>query len=243
VAKKTKIGWCSTTLNCISGCSTVSLSCQLCPARKDTVRLQNNPLTDRYRAGFDKVVFHPKALREPYTYSKPEVVYVCNMADIFHEGITDDQVKAIFKVMNDLPEHVFLTLTKRSKRLEELNDLVTWTPNIAAGVSVETIDYVHRIDDLRKSKAQLKILMLEPLLGPMPNLNLDGIGWVIVGGETGKGCRPFNPEWAVDLRDQCSEANIPFYFNQHGGQRRDRGGDVLNGNRYHQYPSIIAAIR
>jgi len=243
MAKKTKISWCTTTVNPISGCTRFSAACQNCTVYPDTIRLQNNPLTDRYRAGFDQVVFHPKALREPYTYSKPEIVYVGNMSDIGHEAVTDDQVKAIFKMMNDLPDHVFLILTKRSKRLVEFNGIVNWASNIGAGVSVELADYVDRIDDLRRSDARLKFLVLEPLLGPLPNLNLSGIGWVIVGGETGKGCRPMDPAWALDIRDQCAAAGVPFYFNQNGGRKRDKGGDILDGNRYHQYPQMIAAIR
>lgn len=243
MAKKTKISWCTTTWNPITGCTKYSLGCQNCYACKDTKRLQNNPLTDRYRAGFDQVVFHPKALREPYTYAKPEVVFVCNMSDIGHEAVTDDQVRAIFKVMNDLPDQGFLVLTKRSARLGKLNDIVTWTPNIAAGVSVESAENLYRIDDLRKSDAKLKFLSLEPLLGPLPNLNLDGIGWVIVGGESGTGYRPMDPAWAIDLRDQCAKAGVPFFFKQHGGRKRDKGGDILADNRYHEYPELIAAIR
>jgi protein gp37 len=202
-----------------------------------TLRLQGTKL-QKYAQGFDKVVVHPEALKEPLERMKPTTVFVESMGDLFHQDVPKEFILQVFDVMNCCPQHQFQVLTKRSERLVEISPLIRWTPNIWAGVTVENADYVHRIEDLCQTGAHVKFLSLEPLLGPIPDLNLKGIDWVIVGGETGPGARPLQPQWARDLRDQCVQSNVSFFFKQWGGFGNKRHERLLDGRTWDQMPQV-----
>jgi protein gp37 len=158
------------------------------------------------------------------------------MSDLFHESIPLEYIQQVFAVMNANQRHTFQILTKRSNRLRELAIHLDWTPNIWMGVTVENNDYTYRVDNLRAIDANVKFLSLEPLLGPLPSLNLDDLGWVIVGGESGPGARPIASEWVVDLRDRCLESSVPFFFKQWGGVNKKKAGRLLDGRTWDEYP-------
>ena len=164
------------------------------------------------------------------------MIFVNSMSDLFHENIELEFLERVFDVMRRAHWHTFQILTKRSSRLRSLSSQLTWTPNIWMGVSVEDATYVDRIDDLRATAAHVRFLSLEPLLGPLPDLDLDCIHWVIVGGESGPGARAMDPEWVRDLRDQCSRGQVPFFFKQWGGVQKKRTGRVLDGRTWDEFP-------
>ena len=193
---------------------------------------------DKYKDGF-KVRIHPEALNIPYTWKSSKVVFVNSMSDLFHKDIPLDFIKQVFHVMNDNPQHVFQVLTKRADRLFELHKHLKWTHNIWMGVSVEDNRVIERIDFLRKTKAKVKFLSLEPLIGPLPNLNLKKIDWVIVGGESGHKPRPMKPEWVIDIQEQCEKAEVAFFFKQWGGRNKKATGRLLNGRTYDEMPEIM----
>jgi protein gp37 len=188
-----------------------------------------------YANGFN-VTMHPHALDKPLKWRKPQTIFVNSMSDLFHEDVPLDFIKRIFEVMRQADWHLFQVLTKRSERLADLAPLLDWPENVWMGVTVETADYVHRIDDLRRVSAATRFLSLEPLLGPLPDLNLDGIDWAIVGGESGPGSRPMAEAWATDLRDQCLNASVPFFFKQWGGKNKKKAGRILEGQTWDQMP-------
>jgi protein gp37 len=175
-------------------------------------------------------------LELPLEWKRPRRVFVNSMSDLFHKDVPLAFIKKVFNVMRRANWHQYQLLTKRSERLLEVSPVLTWEPHIWMGVSVENEDYTDRIDDLRKTGADVKFLSLEPLLGPLSKLNLRGIDWVIVGGESGPGARPMNPEWVRDIRDQCVRANVPFFFKQWGGPFKRRTGRVLDGRTWDQMP-------
>jgi len=183
-----------------------------------------------------KLTLHPEALELPMSWRKPSDIFVNSMSDLFHVEVPLEFIKQCFCVMKKCPHHRFQILTKRSGRLAQLSPQLEWQPNIWMGVTVENADYRSRIDHLRDTGARLKFLSLEPLLGPIPNLNLDGIGWVIVGGESGPGARPMHPDWVRDLRDQCIAAKVPFFFKQWGGVRKKLAGRILDGRTWDEMP-------
>ncbi|MEM8585105.1 MAG: phage Gp37/Gp68 family protein, partial [Bacteroidota bacterium] len=164
---------------------------------------------------------------------------VNSMSDLFHEQIPLEFIQKVFHVMNDLPQHIFQVLTKRSERLRELSPLLNWTPNIWIGTSVEDERVVSRIDDLRLTSAAVKFLSCEPLIGPLPDMNLLGIDWVIVGGESGRKPRPMDKQWVLDIRDQCEEASVPFFFKQWGGTNKKKAGRELDGRTYDEMPARV----
>jgi len=161
------------------------------------------------------------------------------MSDLFHKDVPADFIKQVFHVMNDNPQHVFQVLTKRSERLFELNKQLKWTHNIWMGVSVENEKVKQRIDLLRKTRAKVKFLSLEPLIGPLHNLNLRKIDWIIVGGESGHKPRPMNPDWVLDIQDQCEKSNVAFFFKQWGGRNKKAAGRILNGRTYDDMPDVL----
>jgi protein gp37 len=189
----------------------------------------------RYRNGF-KVTLHPEALAEPYGWKKPRVVFVNSMSDLFHERIPFDFIQEVFGVMNENKRHTFQVLTKRSEGLRELAPLLKWSDNIWMGVTIEDNDYVGRADDLRTVDAFVKFVSLEPLLGPLPDLELRGIDWIIVGGESGPGARPMREEWAIEIKNLCEDEGVPFFFKQWGGVNKKKAGRVLQGKTWDQYP-------
>jgi protein gp37 len=191
----------------------------------------------RYRNGF-QITLHPEAIEEPYQWKKPRVVFVNSMSDLFHERISLDFIRRIFAVMNNSPQHTFQILTKRSQRLAELAGLLTWSENIWMGVTVENSDHLYRVDHLHQVDAHIRFLSLEPLLGPLDDLDLRGIDWVIVGGESGPYARPMKEEWAVSIKSKCERMDIPFFFKQWGGFNKKKAGRLLEGQLWDELPDI-----
>lgn len=188
-----------------------------------------------YAKGFE-LALHPNVLELPLSWKKPQTIFVNSMSDLFLEEIPVEFIKQIFGVMRRAYWHTFQVLTKRAERLEALNPELPWTKNIWMGVTVENSDYKFRIDHLRTTGAQVKFLSVEPLLGPIPDLDLRGIDWVIVGGESGPGARPMQKEWVIDIRNQCLAAKIPFFFKQWGGFHKKKAGRELEGKTWDQMP-------
>jgi protein gp37 len=189
-----------------------------------------------YANGFD-LTLHENALELPLKWKKPQTIFVNSMSDLFHKAVPVDFIVKTFDVMRRADWHNFQVLTKRSDRLLELSPILLWMPHIWMGVSVETLPYVSRIGDLRKTRAAVKFLSLEPLLGPLPGLNLEGIDWVILGGESGPGARPMEPAWVLEIRDQCLAARVPFFFKQWGGTRKKKTGRELEGRTWDEMPA------
>lgn len=233
------IEWTDMTWNPTTGCSKVSAGCKFCYAEIMTRRLKAMG-QEKYKEGFKVVKEHPEALKVPYTWKSPKIVFVNSMSDLFHEDISLEFIKDVFKVMNDNPQHVFQVLTKRSKRLLNVHKELKWTHNIWMGVSVEDERVIDRIDLLRKTKAKVKFLSLEPLIAPLPNLKLKKIDWVIVGGESGHRPRPMESDWVIDIKEQCEKANVSFFFKQWGGKNKKKSGRLLNGRTYDNMPELIA---
>lgn len=242
VAGGTHIEWADETWNPISGCTKCSPACKNCYAERETIRMITNPRIHTYDLGFDTVVCHDTVLDKPLHWTRNQrKIFVCSMADIFHDEVPFEFIEKIFNVARLMPQHKFLYLTKRSSRLAEIAQHVEWLPNMWVGVSVETVDYIYRIQDLLKVPTPNRFLSVEPLLGPIPNLPLDGIQHIILGGEKcrrRKDVRPMDVDWARDIRDQCIRANVPFMFKQYGGtfHQNKRRGRLLDGVLWDQYP-------
>jgi len=234
VATNSHIEWTEYTWNPVTGCSKISEGCRNCYALRMANRLQamNNP---RYKDGF-KVTLHHDLIELPLTWKQPRRIFVNSMSDLFHQDVPIDFIMKIFDVMGEAHWHTFQILTKRAERLVELAPLLKWPANVWQGVSVENINVINRIDLLRKVPAHVRFLSIEPLLGPLNDLNLKGIHWAIVGGESGPGARPMEQEWVQSIRDQCVEQNVPFFFKQWGGVRKHLTGRTLDGQTWDQYP-------
>ncbi len=192
---------------------------------------------EKYKDAFE-VRIHPDQLLLPYKWKTPKIVFVNSMSDLFHKEVPADFIKRVFSIMNDNPQHVFQVLTKRAERLVELSGELVWTDNIWMGVSVEDTSVTHRVDRLRETSARIKFLSCEPLLGPLPGLNLDGINWLIVGGESGTRPRPMREDWVFDIQRQCEEQDVKFFFKQWGGRNKKAAGRLLNGRTYDDMPVI-----
>lgn len=231
----TSIEWSSMTWNPTTGCDKISAGCKNCYASVMAQRLRamNNP---RYANGFE-LTLHSDKIDEPRKWKNGKVIFVNSMSDLFHDDVPLEFIKKVFKTMNESPQHVFQVLTKRSERLVELSSSLKWTPNIWMGVSIENQHVVNRIDNLRLTGAHVKFLSCEPLLGPLLELNLEGIDWIIVGGESGTKPRPMEKEWVEDLLNQSLVHSIPFFFKQWGGTRKKKSGRVLNGRTWSQIPN------
>lgn len=234
MATQSSIEWTETTWNPLSGCNKVSPGCKHCYAERMAIRLKAMGL-DRYRNGF-KLTLHPEALAEPYKWKRPRLVFVNSMSDLFHKDVPLSFIKEVFKTMNENPQHQFQVLTKRAERLEEIASHLTWTPNIWMGVSVENQNYTFRIDHLRKVPAKIRFLSMEPLIGPVDDLNLKGIHWVIVGGESGPGARPIEVKWVRSIRDNCRKQKVPFFFKQWGGVQKSKTGRLLDRREWNEMP-------
>ncbi|UKT62721.1 DUF5131 family protein [Pedobacter mucosus] len=211
---ESSIEWTELTWNPVTGCKKISPGCKHCYAEVMSRRLKAMRV-QKYIDGFN-IKMHPESLNIPFTWRKPKVVFVNSMSDLFHDEISNNFIKAVFAVMNATPQHTYQVLTKRSDRLLAISNELTWTKNIWMGVSVENEKYTGRISELNQTKAKIKFLSIEPLLGPVNNLFLDGIDWVIVGGESGHGARPIMFDWIDSIRLQCKSADIPFFFKQWG---------------------------
>jgi protein gp37 len=196
---------------------------------------------EKYKDNF-AVRTHESALNDPYKWKGSKIVFVNSMSDLFHPDIPVDFIKRVFAVMNDLPQHIFQVLTKRSGRLAELSPLLNWTPNIWMGTSVEDEQVMFRIDELRQCGAETRFLSLEPLIGPLPDMNLNDIGWVIVGGESGHRARPMEKEWVIDIKEQCLTSEVPFFFKQWGGKNKKKAGRDLDGRTWDEMPVTHAVV-
>jgi len=234
MATQSAIEWTESTWNPVSGCTKISAGCANCYAKRMARRLQAMGQY-RYRNGF-KVTLHPEAMEEPYRWKQPRVIFVNSMSDLFHERIPLDFIRRVFSVMNENLRHTFQILTKRSQRLVELAPFLNWSDNIWMGVTVENSDYLCRINHLRQINAAVRFLSLEPLLGSLESLDLNGIDWVIVGGESGPNARPMKKEWVVSIKSKCEQARIPFFFKQWGGFNKKRNGRLLEGRTWDESP-------
>lgn len=229
------IEWTEATWNPVTGCDKISPGCKHCYAERMAKRLQlmGQP---NYADGF-QVTLQPHALGIPAAWRRPRTIFVNSMSDLFHKDVPVPFIRRVFDAMNDAHWHQYQVLTKRADRLAELSSALPWAAHIWQGVSVESAAYRWRIDRLRETGAHVKFLSVEPLLGPVPNLDLAGINWVIVGGESGPGARPMDAGWVRDIRDQCLESGVAFFFKQWGGVNKKRAGRELDGRVWNEMPT------
>jgi len=232
-----KIEWTESTWNPVTGCTKISTGCTNCYAERmaNRLKMMGQP---NYANGF-QVTLHEHVLEYPLNWKKPQTIFVNSMSDLFHEKVPDSFIFKIFAIMNKAFWHKFQILTKRSARLKKLSSRLDWTQNIWMGVSVETNETKFRIDDLRLVPAFIRFLSLEPLLGPLPSLDMDNIDWVIVGGESGPGARIMKKEWVIEIKEQCREQNVPFFFKQWGGINKKKTGRLLEGRTWDESPEIF----
>jgi protein gp37 len=233
---QSSIEWTELTWNPVTGCTKISPGCKYCYALNFARRLQAMGAVN-YKNGF-KLTLQPHMLDKPLSWKKPSMIFVNSMSDLFHKDIPDEFIISVFEIMNKANWHKFQVLTKRPERVLEMNNELKWTANIWMGTSVECEEYVSRIDLIRKISANIKFLSLEPLLGPLPNLNLKKIDWVIVGGESGFKARPMKTEWVLDIKVQCEQNNIPFFFKQWGGKNKKKAGRILEGKTWNGMPEL-----
>jgi protein gp37 len=234
------IEWTEATWNPVTGCTKVSPGCKHCYAERMAYRLRAMGQAN-YSNGF-QLTLQEQSLTSPLRWRKPMRIFVNSMSDLFHADIPPEYILRVFEVMEKAWWHQFQILTKRSDRLEELNALLPWRSNIWLGVSVETSRYSFRIDHLRSTSAAVKFLSLEPLLGPLDGLNLTGIDWVIVGGESGPLARPMKEQWVREIREQCRSAKVPFFFKQWGGVQKKKTGRLLDGRTWDEMPRQATVI-
>ncbi|WP_084458061.1 DUF5131 family protein [Desulfocurvus vexinensis] len=230
-----KIEWTDATWNPLTGCTKISPGCMNCYAERMAKRLQAMG-SKQYKNGFNLTI-HEDALSLPFKWKKPKTVFVNSMSDLFHESVPFQFIEKVFGVMHLAKHHTFQLLTKRSSRLAEVSTNLRWTKNIWMGVSIENDDYVYRADNLRQTGAAVKFLSLEPLIGPIYNLDLSGIDWVIVGGESGPSARPMKERWVTEIRDLCINSNVSFFFKQWGGVNKKKTGRELNGRIWDEMPT------
>lgn len=240
MALKSQIEWTESTWNPITGCTKLSPGCANCYAERMALRLKETGMP-KYRNGF-QLTLHPDNLPEPLAWRKPQMIFVCSMSDLFHKDVPTEFIHEVFEVMQQAKWHHFQVLTKRAERLAELNSSLPWPENVWLGVTVENNDYVHRIDYLRQTDAKTKFISFEPLIGPIIKPDLHGIDWAIVGGESGPRARAIDGEWVRQIRDHCTELDVPFFFKQWGGVFKKRNGRELDGHTWSQMPkSLIRA--
>lgn len=240
MAAGSTIEWTEATWNPVTGCTKVSAGCKHCYAERMAKRLKAMG-SPNYRNGF-KLTLQPQMLDLPYIWRKPRKVFVNSMSDLMHPDVPNEYIVRVFEVMNDNPQHRFQLLTKRPERLASIEQLVNWSPNIWMGVTVENDRFLGRVDLLRDCGAQVKFLSLEPLLGPLSQLDLAEIDWAIVGGESGPKARPMEEWWATELRDKCLGSSVSFFFKQWGGVQKHRHGRLLEGREWNQIPEEVDVI-
>ncbi len=231
---KSSIEWTESTWNPLTGCTKVSDGCEHCYAERMARRLKAMGQAN-YANGF-KLTMHSHVLDKPLLWRSPQMIFVNSMSDLFHPEVPAQYIMQVFDVMRRAHWHTFQVLTKRAKRLPKLDPRIDWPANVWMGVSVENESVLWRIDHLRETHARTKFLSLEPLLGPLPSMNLEGIDWVIVGGESGPKARPMDQVWVSEIRDQCVAANVPFFFKQWGGVQKKRNGRLLDGRTWDELP-------
>ncbi len=242
------IEWTEATWNPVTGCDRVSPGCAHCYALDLAARLKRMGQTKYQRDGGKAsgpgfaVTLHPRTLGLPLRWRAPRVIFVNSMSDLFHEAVPDEYIRSVFEVMHTAEQHVFQVLTKRHERLAELAGQLDWPPNVWMGVSVENRRFAKRIDYLRNVPAEIRFISAEPLLGSLGELDLSGIHWLIAGGESGPKHRPINGDWVRELRDQCEEQRVSFFFKQWGGPRSKSGGRTLDGKLWSQMPDVRAPV-
>jgi protein gp37 len=239
MATKSNIEWTEMTWNPVTGCTKISQGCKHCYAERMAKRLTAMG-SERYRNGF-RVTLHPDLVDVPRGWRQPRVVFVNSMSDLFHDDIPLAYIQRVFATMRDCPHHTFQILTKRSERLAEMAPRLPWPSNVWMGVSVEDARVLHRVRHLQSVPANVRFLSLEPLIGPLDALPLEGIHWVIVGGESGPKARSMRKEWVTAILRQCRSAKVPFFFKQWGGIRKDLTGRELNGRTYDDMPAAVQA--
>lgn len=232
------IEWTNSTWNPVSGCTKISPGCKNCYAERMALRLKKMG-QKKYQNGFAPTI-HSDVLKMPLLWKKSQVIFVNSMSDLFMQEIPEDFIQTTFEVMKKAHWHTFQVLTKRSERLIDLGDDLPWPNNVWMGVSVENADYTFRIDHLRKTSAKIKFLSIEPLLGPISNLDLTDIDWVIVGGESGPGARSMKKEWVLEILEQCQRSKVPFFFKQWGGEHKKKAGRLLQGRVWDEMPISLA---
>lgn len=231
-----KIEWTEATWNPVTGCTKVSEGCRYCYAEKLALRLKamNNP---RYLKGFD-IALHDDALGDPLKWHKSKMIFVNSMSDLFHEKIPISFIEKVFKIIRISNHHIFQILTKRSERLLELAPLLNWPENLWMGVTVEMDELTYRISHLKQTPAKIKFISFEPLLENINKLDLTGIDWVIVGGESGPNSRILKKEWVVNIKDHAIDNEVPFFFKQWGGKNKKKAGRLLDGKTWNQTPHL-----
>ena len=239
MSTKSPIEWTESTWNPVTGCTKISDGCKNCYAEKLAKRLKAMGQAN-YKNGF-KLTLQNEMLERPLNWKKPQTIFVNSMSDLFHKDVSLEYIQQVFDVMKRASWHRFQVLTKRADRLAELSSELEWSENIWMGVSVESQKYTHRIDDLREIGAKVKFLSLEPLLGALKNLDLRKIDWVIVGGESGYGARPIKEDWVINIREQCLQANVAFFFKQWGGVNKKKTGRLLEGKTWSEMPLALKA--
>ncbi|MBQ9915862.1 MAG: phage Gp37/Gp68 family protein [Microbacterium sp.] len=240
---KTTIEWTEVTWNPVTGCDRTSAGCDNCYALTLSKRLkamgaakyQNDGDPRTSGPGFG-VTIHPQSLSQPLKWRRPLTIFVNSMSDLFHAKVPTSFVQDVFDVMAATPQHTYQVLTKRSVRLRRMADKLSWPSNVWMGVSVEEPKVLNRIDDLREVPAAVRFLSCEPLIAGLPGINLNGVDWVIAGGESGSHHRPVDPAWVKDIRDQCQHANVPFFFKQWGGRTPKQNGRDLDGRTWDEMP-------
>lgn len=237
MAKATTIEWTNITWNPVTGCTKVSQGCKHCYAERMAKRLEAMG-SPRYEHGF-QLTIHADLVDLPRRWRRPRMIFVNSMSDLFHDDVPLQFIQRVFETMEACPQHVFQVLTKRSHRLREVAPHLPWPSNIWMGVSVEDNQVRHRIEDIRAVPALTRFLSCEPLIGPLTDLNLEGIHWVILGGESGPHARPMQPEWVRDIRDRCEKAQVAFFFKPWGGVRKHVTGRELDGTHHDEFPDRI----
>jgi len=230
------IEWTEATWNPTTGCTKVSPGCKNCYADRLAKRLHAMG-NAKYRHGF-ALTLHEDTLDLPKRIKSPRTIFVNSMSDLFHEDVPLVFIQSVFAMMRQTPQHTYQILTKRAIRLEELASTLDWPTNVWMGVSVENAEYIWRINHLRRIPAAVRFLSIEPLLGPIPNLDLKGIHWVIVGGESGPRARPIEEEWVRTIRERCLTLNVAFFFKQWGGVQKRRTGRCLDGRTWDEMPPL-----
>lgn len=242
-----RIEWTDATWNPTTGCDRTSPGCDNCYALTLAKRLKAMGVA-KYRNDGDPrtsgpgfgLTLHPDTLNLPRSWRIPRTIFVNSMSDLFHQDVPEGYIRQVFQVIAETPQHQYQVLTKRSKRLASLGPNLDWPPNLWMGVSVENSKYRFRLDHLRRVDAAVRFVSAEPLLGPLHNLDLDGIHWLIAGGESGPRARPVEGEWLLDLRDQCADAGVSFFFKQWGGRTPKANGRELDGRTWDEYPTVAA---
>ena len=240
MAANSTIEWTESTWNPVTGCTKISEGCAHCYAERMALRLQAMG-QNNYVNGF-QVTLHPHALNIPLKWKCPHMIFVNSMGDLFHNEVPLSFIQQVFEVMNNTYRHRFQILTKRAERLADLAPSLNWTENIWMGVTVESAAYLYRLEYLRNVPAAVRFLSLEPLLSPMPDMELTKIDWVIVGGESGPGARPMNKSWVIDIQQQCHDAKVRFLFKQWGVVNKKKTGRLLDGTTYGEMPTRDSGI-